>query len=134
MSDRDRWWLTATVWMEASGEPRDGMVAVAHVLLNRLRAKRWGRTPGEVCLAAFQFSCWNTDSPTRPSLARVDEASKTWIDATNAVERARTGVDPDPTLGALHYYNPAWAHPAWDQAKTLPRVTIGRHVFVRDVP
>jgi len=40
----------------------------------------------------------------------------------------------DPTNGACHYYNPTWAHPDWDRDKVLPRVKIGQHVFVRDVP
>lgn len=133
MTDRDRWWMTATVWMEARGESRQGKLAVAYNILNRLRAKRWGRTVGEVVLAPWQYSCWNTDSPTRKALARVDELAGSWIDSAEAVAFATTGQKPDPTDGALHYYNPAVASPSWDKPQ-YRRVTIGNHVFVRDVP
>lgn len=135
MTDRDRWWMTATVWMEARGESRQGKLAVAYVILNRFR-RLIGEDArvGEVCLAPKQFSCWNADSPTRKALARVDELSPSWVDSANAVELALAGAKPDPTGGARHYYNPSVASPAWDKGQTRPRVTIGHHVFVRDVP
>ena len=131
MTDREHWWLTATVWMEARGESDLGKRAVAHVVLNRLRAKRWGRTVGEVVLAPWQFSCWNTDSPTRKALALVDEQAGSWVDSAREALRAETM--PDPTRGARHYYNPEVVRPDWDRT-WYPRVTIGRHVFVADVP
>jgi spore germination cell wall hydrolase CwlJ-like protein len=133
MTERDRWWLTATVWMEARGESRQGKLAVAYVLLNRLATKRWGERAGEVCLAPLQFSCWNHDSPTRKFLARVDEMAGSWIDSENAVALAIHGVKPDPTEGALHYYNPNVVHPSWDLPPQKPRVVIGHHVFVRGI-
>lgn len=134
MTERERWWATATVWMEARGEPEAGQIAVAHVILNRLQSRRWGETVGEVCLAAKQFSCWDSMSPTRKPLARVDENSGSWLAAKGAVMAADLGVRPDVTEGALHYYATSLLRPPfWDKAKTLPRVTIGRHVFVRGV-
>jgi N-acetylmuramoyl-L-alanine amidase len=133
VTDRDRWWLTATVWMEARGEPRQGKLAVAYNILHRVRSGRWGQQVGEVVLAPFQYSCWNTDSPTRRALARCDELAPSWIDSTVAVEYAVTGAKPDPIDGALHYYNPDVVKPHWDRS-WYPRVTIGHHVFVCGVP
>lgn len=133
MIERDRWWMTATVWMEAQGEPPLGKLAVAYVLLNRLRTGRWGTRVGEVCLAPKQFSCWNHDSPTRKRLARVDERTGPWLACERAVVSALGDSEPDPTGGALHYYNPSVVAPSWDADKSKPRVTIGAHVFVRNV-
>lgn len=133
MTERDRWWLTATVWMEARGESRQGKLAVAYVLLNRLHSGKWGERAGEVCLANKQFSCWNSDSPTRKALACTDELTPSWIDSAEAVRIAVAGEKPDPTGGALHYYNPDVVQPKWDD-HSRPRVVIGHHVFVRNVP
>lgn len=134
MTEREQWWLTATVWMEARGEPFMGQQAVAHVILNRLKTIRWGHALGAVVLAPLQFSCWNSDSPTRRALAYVNETlDGSWLQVCEAVWAATRPTAIDPTGGARHYYNPAVAHPHWDQGQTLPRVTIGRHVFVRDV-
>lgn len=136
MTERERWWLTATVWMEARGEPGLGQQAVAHVILNRLASLRWGDTVGAVVLAPLQFSAWNSESPTRRALGRLDEViDGSWHDVLSSCVRAiQAGAGNDPTGGARHYYNPEGAHPAWDAEKALPRVTIGRHVFVRNVP
>lgn len=133
MTEREKWWLTATVWMEARGEPAQGQYAVACVILNRLRRKKWGRTVGEVVLAPKQFSCWNSESPTRAMLARCDEAGPSWLACVKAVEKAIEGRTDDPTGNALHYFNPSVVKPFWDKPR-YPRVTIGHHVFVRDVP
>ena len=54
-----------TIWGEARGEGEPGMTAVAHVLLNRLKDGRWGTALGSVCLAPYQFSCWNIGDPNR---------------------------------------------------------------------
>ncbi len=135
MTDRERWWLQATVWMEARGEPFAGQQAVAHVILNRLHSRRWGHTIGAVVLAPQQFSAWNTESLTRRTLAYVSEdGDVSWHQVKAACTLATASDAVDPTDGARHYYNPAVAMPFWDHGQTLPRVTIGRHVFVRDVP
>lgn len=133
MTERERWWLVATVWMEARGEPAEGQRAVAHVILNRLNAKRWGHTVGAVVLAPLQFSAWNSDSPTRHALAYVDETSDpTWLVVGDSCAYAFT--QPDPTNGALNYYNPAVCSPPWAADPALPHIQIGRHVFVAGVP
>jgi hypothetical protein len=54
-----------TVWQEARGEPEEGQRAVAHVIVNRLRDGRWGKSLASVCLADRQFSGWNNSDPNR---------------------------------------------------------------------
>ena len=61
--------LARTIWGEARGEGKEGMEAVASVILNRTEiAKRldgywWGNTIIQVCQKPYQFSCWNKLDP-----------------------------------------------------------------------
>ena len=55
--------LAATVKMEAEGEPYAGKLAVAFVICNR--ARYHGRSLKDVIFDPYDFSCWNTASPTR---------------------------------------------------------------------
>ena len=47
-----------TIWCEARGEGVDAMVAVADVIMNRVRSKYFPLTVKEVILQESQFSCW----------------------------------------------------------------------------
>lgn len=47
-----------TIWCEARGEGVDAMVAVADVIMNRVRFKYFPSTVKEVVLQESQFSCW----------------------------------------------------------------------------
>lgn len=59
--------LTKTIWGEARGEGREGMIAVAWVILNRASIGGWwGNSIETVCLKPWQFSCWNANDPNAP--------------------------------------------------------------------
>lgn len=136
MTERERFWMTATVWQEARGEKPEGQRAVAHVILNRVADRRYPNTAGEVCFQQFAFSCWNTRSPTRAALGRCSETELTWRTAQVAVDDAIEAHShgEDPTAGACHYYATSLkVAPNWDRA-SLPRTVIGHHIFVRNVP
>jgi spore germination cell wall hydrolase CwlJ-like protein len=57
MTQGDVNYLAATLVGEARGEPIEGQVGVANVILNRARASNVSIK--EICLAPEQFSCWN---------------------------------------------------------------------------
>lgn len=120
-----------TVWMEARGEGMIGMTAVAHVIANRLASRRWGSTIASVCLAPFQFSCWNDRDPNREAMARAPDADLS--DADEAMYKAQEGITEDPTNGATHYYAVGTPTPAWAQPPAKLEVTIGRHNFYSGV-
>lgn len=87
------------------GTPAEGEVAVASVILNRVRAKGFPDTIAGVAHQPLQFSCYNADvraqlywGPVRPS-------------ALDAAKKAAAGSDPVP--GATHYFNPYLVKPAW---------------------
>lgn len=138
-------WLAMTIYQEAGGEPWEGQLAVAYVLLRRAEAR--GQSIPDVCLAPAQFSAWNSDSPTR---LRLDDANGSrlpeWGQAFSAACAAYFGLKPDPTGGATHYLNveetkrlrggtlPEWAADSADRGRVNARlvtVMIGRHTFLR---
>ncbi|WP_255448570.1 cell wall hydrolase [Telmatospirillum sp. J64-1] len=129
--------LARTLWGEARGESVRGKEAVAAVVLNRVaRAQRrggywWGRTVSEVCLKAWQFSCWNANDPNRPKLEAVGEENAQFRTCLRIATRAVHGGLEDPTRGATHYHAKS-VSPAWARGKA-PCAEIGNHFFYNDV-
>lgn len=121
-----------TIYGEARGEGPAGMSAVAHVLLNRVKDGRWGSTLALVCMAPWQFSCWNTSDPNRAvllALADDDAALRMCAAALDAAQRGEI----DRTQGATHYYAATIVAPSWAGVSTFT-VKIGRHLFYKNVP
>ena len=117
-----------TVWGEARGEDYEGQVAVAHVLLNRVKARhRREHTLSGVCLEPFQFSTWNENDPNRDKLMRLGPHDRAYMVAYRAVLDAVLDLEDDQTLGATHYHalgvSPNWA------VGEEPSAVIGRHLF-----
>jgi len=121
--------LARTIWGEARGEPQQGKVAVAWVVLNRAAGKK---KLGEVCRAKWQFSCWNPDDPNRAKMANVTLADPVYRDcmlAALSVVQGRAG--PDPTEGSKHYHTKD-VTPYWSRGK-VPVCQIGAHLFFNDI-
>lgn len=120
--------LSRTVYGEARGEPMEGKIAVAAVIINRWRSGRWfaGRTVAETCTKPYQFSCWLKSDPNRTKLLAVGFDDRIFLDCIEAAVRALAGEDP--TGGATHYYADYCDPPSWAKGKTPCRV-IGRHRF-----
>lgn len=127
-------WIALTVYQEAGGEPFEGQLAVANVIVNRMGTKN---TAVDVVLSPFQFSCWNTDSRTRAALDTLDAVAweRSLAAAAGALYRGVLGL-VDPTKGATHYLNEAVVLkaagklPSWfNEANVTAR--IGRHTFLR---
>ena len=101
-----------TVWMEAEGEDIQGKVMVAEVILTRARKK--GRSIGEVVLALKQFSEWNENDPRSirallldDDTAIVQECVRAWTTARHGSTFAQladhyhaTYIDPPPAWAA----------------------------------
>ncbi|MDO4283477.1 MAG: cell wall hydrolase [Clostridia bacterium] len=103
---------------EARGEPYEGQVAVAAVILNRVKSPKFPNTIAAVIYQKSQFSCVTDGQFDVP----IDENSTVY----KAAEEAMNGADP--TNGALYFYNPAKTSSKW--LYSLPTVrTIGKHVF-----
>lgn len=121
-----------TLYGEARGQPLDGIIAVACVVMNRARKGGWwGDAPAAVCLAPWQFSCWNARDANRPIIERVQPGNFIFDVCRLVASLAVRGLLPDPTGGATHYHTKGVA-PDWSRGKT-PCAVIGNHLFFDDI-
>ena len=117
LTPREKELLTKLVYAEAGGEPLEGQIAVAAVVLNRVRSPKFPDTVWDVIHQPGQFT--PVETGLLPGTARGS--------AIEAVERAILGEDP--TGGALFFYNPTTSQ-AMDYWKTKPVLKrIGNHNF-----
>lgn len=110
--------LARCVYSEARGEPYTGQVAVAAVVLNRVRSSSF---PNTVSGVIYQPGAFTAVSDGQINLTPNETAYKAARDALNGW---------DPTNGCLYYYNPATATSKWIWSLKV-ELTIGRHSFAR---
>ena len=113
--------IASTLWLEARGEGKEGIKAVASVIANR--SKKSGKTMAYECLKEKQFSCWNGRARVVPSKAK----GKMW-DYCKSVARDMVRGNFKPTIKATHYYNFHICNPKWG-AKMRNTIIIGNHRF-----
>ncbi len=110
--------LARCVYGEARGEPYTGQVAVAAVVLNRVRSSSF---PNTVSGVIYQKGAFTAVSDGQINLTPNETAYKAARDALNGW---------DPTNGCLYYYNPATATSKWIWSLKV-ELKIGRHAFAR---
>lgn len=116
VSNNDLYLLAKCVHAEARGESYTGQVAVAAVILNRVKSADFPNTIAGVIYQPWAFTAVNDGQINlEPNQS-----------AYNAARDALNGWDP--TYGALYYYNPRTATNKWIYSKKTT-VTIGKHVF-----
>lgn len=108
--------LSKLVYAEARGESYKGQVAVAAVVLNRVKSSSFPNTISGVIYQKNAFSCV---SDGQINLTPDDTAIRAARDAMNGW---------DPTGGCLYYYNPKTASDSWIRTRTVKTV-IGNHYF-----
>jgi len=118
VTDEEMVLLARTVYSEARGEPFEGQVAVAAVVLNRVRHPQFPNSISGVIFEPWAFTAvhdgqfWLTPNET----------------AYRAVGEALAGSDP--SQGAIFYYNPVTATNRWIRSRSII-TKIGRHLFAR---
>jgi N-acetylmuramoyl-L-alanine amidase len=117
-SNQDMDYLASLVYGEARGEPFEGQVAVAAVVLNRVASPQFGDSIAEVIFEPGAFTAVADGQfylkPDHTSYQAVQAALRGW----------------DPSKNALYYWNPATATNKWVWTRTVV-TQIGRHVFAR---
>ncbi len=108
--------LAHVVYGEARGEPYTGQVAVAAVVLNRVRSSSFPNTVAGVVYQAGAFDC-------------VADGQINYTPNQSAINAARDALNGwDPTYGCLFYYNPRTATSKWMLSRTV-KLAIGNHNF-----
>lgn len=135
MAYDDRDLIVRTVLGEAANQGPEGMAAVAHVILNRLKSGKYGQSVPDVLFAPKQFEPWNTR---RSELMAISPNSPAYQSAASIVDRVQAGEAPDPTGGATHFANVdivkqrgnqsglSWIRNMYDNGSA---VKIGNHTF-----
>lgn len=112
--------MAKIVYAESKGEPYEGKVAVASVILNRVLSPGFPNSISEVVFQPNAFSCV-VDG--QISVTPTEECY-------NAVYEAIKGNDP--TNEALFFYNPAIATCSWMQSvEKADSKAIGQHLFFK---
>jgi spore germination cell wall hydrolase CwlJ-like protein len=126
---RERRCLSTAIYFEARGEPVRGQVAVAQVILNRVRSPLFPQT---ICGVVYQgqmhpgcqfsFACdGHTDNP------RNDGQ---WALAQSIAKKIMAGELWLPEIGYSTYYHANYVSPDW--AGSMNKIDkIGRHIFYK---
>lgn len=108
--------LVRVIHAEAGGESLKGQVAVAAVLLNRIRS---GKFPKSISANVFRGGEFESVSN-----------GYIWSEPTSsAYQAAKLALQGwDPTYGALYFYNPAKTYTSWIWSRPI-HTRIGNHNF-----
>ena len=110
--------LSRLVYGEARGEPYTGQVAVAAVVLNRVKSSSF---PNTIAGVIYQSGAFDVVSDGQINMTPNDTAKKAAQDALNGW---------DPSYGAIYYFNPSTATNKWIWSRPQT-VTIGKHIFCK---
>lgn len=120
ISATERMWLERIVMAEAGGEPYEGQIAVANVVLNRVKAG-FGKNIYEVIFQKGQFT-----PVTNGSIYKVIPSAS----VKKAVSAALNGVKV-VSDDVLYFYNPSIATNFWiSETRTFVK-KIGNHYFYK---
>lgn len=115
-SSSDIYLLAKCVHAEARGEPYVGQVAVAAVILNRVKDPNFPNTISGVIYQPWAFTAVHDGQinlePNQSAYNAATDAMNGW----------------DPTYGCIYYYNPITATSKWIFSRQTV-ITIGKHVF-----
>lgn len=115
-TEKDLQILANAVYGEARGEPYEGQVAVAAVILNRLESPEF---PDTISGIIFQPLAFTAVADGQIWLEPNERAKEAVLDALNGW---------DPTENALYYFNPVTATSEWIWSR--PQIKqIGEHIF-----
>jgi spore germination cell wall hydrolase CwlJ-like protein len=128
----DRDYLIRTIVFEAADESEEGKIAVAYVILNRIKSGGWGDSIKDVVTSPWQFEPWMTR---REEMEKLSPDAPSYKNAAQIADAVLAGQVPDPTAGAMYFLNPTVVRerrggslPSWAQGEGQP---IGNHTFYR---
>lgn len=110
--------LARVIYGEARGEPYEGQVAIAAVVLNRVKSSSF---PNTISGVIYQSGAFTAVSDGQINLTPNATAKKAAQDALNGW---------DPTYGSIYYFNPDTATNEWIWSRPYV-TTIGKHRFCK---
>jgi len=126
MIGSDILWLALCIFFEARGEPLEGQLGVAHVVINRSETRNLSIE--EVIKQSNQFSWYNKDH----KVSTVAKELSAFFDSVQVVYLcSEERIENKDFWGAEYFFNPTLASPIWAKAFTHVK-TVGNHAFYRD--
>ncbi|MBS3849305.1 cell wall hydrolase [Devosia neptuniae] len=129
-SDKELWCLSTAIYFEARGESYRGQVAVAQVVLNRVKDRRY---PNTICGVVFQNQTKRNACQFSFACDGIPESindAKSWAQAEDISRRFTDGELYLTEVADATHYHATYVRPAW--APRMTKLTqIGLHVFYR---
>ena len=127
---RQRRCLATAIYFEARGEPTRGQLAVAQVVMNRVRSSLY---PDTICGVIFQGQSRRTGcqfSFTCDGIADVPRDKKKWVESNKLAKRVTDGESWLKDIGHATHYHANYVKPRW--RREMNRIKkVGRHIFYR---
>lgn len=127
---RQRRCLATAVYFEARGEPTRGQLAVAQVVMNRVRSTLY---PDTICGVVYQGQWRRTGcqfSFTCDGIADVPKDKNKWLLANELAARVTQGESWLGDIGYATHYHANYVKPRW--RREMRRIKqVGRHIFYR---
>jgi spore germination cell wall hydrolase CwlJ-like protein len=130
---RDLECLTQAVYYEARGESPKGQVAVAQVVMNRVKHPAFPKT---VCAVVYQGSARRVGcqfSFTCDGSMRARQESGAWERARRTAARVLAGAASIPDVGSATHFHTTQVSPSWG-AQMRQVAQVGVHVFYKFSP
>ena len=116
--------LAGAIYFESRGEPINGQLAVAQVVINRADSRQF---PSDYCGVVYQRAQFSFVKNGRmPSIAR---SSTAWKKAKKIATIAHRGLWESEAQDSL-YFHAKYVSPGWARAKSR-RTAINTHIFYR---
>ncbi len=116
--------LAGAVYFESRGEPLDGQLAVAQVIVNRSESRQF---PSSYCGVVYQRSQFSFVRG--GAMPRIKTGSTAWKRAKAIARIAHQGLWDSEAHDAL-YFHAKYVKPSWARKK-IARATIDTHIFYR---
>ncbi len=116
--------LAGAVYFESRGEPLNGQLAVAQVVINRADDRRF---PASYCDVVYQRAQFSFVKNGR--MPRIKTSSTAWTRAKAIARIAHAGMWESEAGDSL-YFHADYVRPKWSRKKTA-RATIDTHIFYR---
>jgi spore germination cell wall hydrolase CwlJ-like protein len=134
LKDRERQLqcMADNVYYEAAGEPAEGKIAVAQVVMNRVESGDFPKDPCQVIYqrnvflekVVCQFS-WYCDTATKKRPVN----SELWDESYEAAKMVLMEGFRLPSLKNALYYHADYVNPQWKKKEEVAK--IGRHIFYK---
>jgi hypothetical protein len=133
----DHLYYALTVYGEARSENAASKRAIAWIIRNRLRKKRWGTSYQKVVVRPVQFKCWNKKDPNyailqHPGRNGLLSDKNAWEECKKIIEEVHNASEKDNPIPGICNYFSGKADPkvSWEKNPfDLPGVT--RFHFVK---